>query len=307
MRAEIPVDLLNPGQVFACHGLAELAQALTGQAHCAFDWSDPETVCFALEGAGDVDPVEACLSFLLEAEVEGEAPPRSASQLGDADDDAETLVGKWGVSLRRQDGQEVYSIPQPRSLATWPALMTRGDHQIRIDHWGDGTGRDKVKFWAGSGGIPGARLLSDALQIVAEVVADPAARTEATRDPFALAAAQSSSFRFDWRRDYVPLDAGFSPNAHGAITSVGFPLVEVLAAIGLSHARPLRPDRRDKLLYRYAVVGSPGGGLLPLPVVRAALGSTGATPFPTRRFRMHLNWPGQEGQARCITHAIEEI
>ena len=111
MRAEIPVDLLNPGQVFACHGLAELTQALTGQAHCAFDWSDPETVCFALEGAGDVDPVEACLSFLLEAEVEGEAPPRSVSQLGDPDDDAETLVGKWGVSLRRQEGQEVWAHP----------------------------------------------------------------------------------------------------------------------------------------------------------------------------------------------------
>ena len=123
--------------------------------------------------------------------------------------------------------------------------------------------------------------------------------------PFSLAAEQSSSFRFDWRRDYVPIDAGFSPNAHNDITMQGYPVVEVMAAIGLTHARPLR---RDKLNYTYGLAGVFGTDLYDPIFLRAALGAQRA-PFagmPFRRFHMQLNWPGQEGQARCITNVIEE-
>jgi CRISPR-associated protein Csx14 len=120
---------------------------------------------------------------------------------------------------------------------------------------------------------------------------------------------QSSSFRFDWRRDYIPIDAGFSLNAHaGRIEAVGYPLVELLAAVGLANARPRRPNRRNKLEYVYGVVGTDSSSALwlPLPVLRAAMGST-ALPFATRRFRMQLGWPGKEGQARAITTVTEEI
>ncbi|RAZ84244.1 hypothetical protein DDV93_12530 [Cereibacter johrii] len=41
--------------------------------------------------------------------------------------------------------------------------------------------------------------------------------------PFAFSAPQSSSFRFDRRLDYMPIDAGFSPNRHDGITMVGYP------------------------------------------------------------------------------------
>jgi CRISPR-associated protein Csx14 len=47
---------------------------------------------------------------------------------------------------------------------------------------------------------------------------------------------------------------------------------------------------------------------LSLTMARAALGS--AAPLwpgmPRRRFRMTLDWPGQEGQAKCITRVDEE-
>jgi DNA-binding transcriptional LysR family regulator len=50
-------------------------------------------------------------------------------------------------------------------------------------------------------------------------------------DPFAFEAPLTGGFRFDWRRDYIALDAGFSPNDHksgsGQITMVGYPLVEI--------------------------------------------------------------------------------
>jgi CRISPR-associated protein Csx14 len=88
---------------------------------------------------------------------------------------------------------------------------------------------------------------------------------------------------------------------------VGYPLVELFAAVGLSHARPLRPERRNKLLYRYGVIGSDrkDARLLPPIFLRAALGVE-MMPFPQRRFRMNLGWPGQENQARCITTVTEE-
>jgi CRISPR-associated protein Csx14 len=118
----------------------------------------------------------------------------------------------------------------------------------------------------------------------------------------------SSSFRFDWRRDYIPIDAGFSLNMHSGMLPRGYPLVEILAAIGLSHARPRRVT---KLEYRYAVAGRSASqqdeesALLPALFVRAALGAA-ELPFPTRNFTMQLDWPGQENQARCITTVREE-
>jgi CRISPR-associated protein Csx14 len=127
-------------------------------------------------------------------------------------------------------------------------------------------------------------------------------------DPFALSAPQSSSFRLDWRRDYIPLQAGFSLNAHGDVDTLGYPIVELLAAIGLTHARPRRPGRRDKLAYEFAIIGRERAhdtAWTPLAFARAALGGT-ALPFPMRRFRMLLDWPGKEGQARSITTVIEE-
>jgi CRISPR-associated protein Csb3 len=288
-EASIPVDLFNPGQVFACLGLLEAADALCGEAEGGFDWSDPAAVRFVLRARGEESPVAVVLGFLTRAEVRAVAPPRSRND-----------TSKWEVPRDFLPEEAPFPFPDPSSPATLPVWLCHEGRCLVLDHWGDATRRDNVKFWAGAGGFPGAGLARDALDLVRDRL--PAA----TSDPFALAAPQSSSFRFDWRRDYVPLDAGFSLNEHANITPRGYPLVELLAALGLSHARPLR---LHKLEYRYAVVGrrlSRDSVHLPLLLLRAALGCA-ALPFPTRTFRMNLDWPGQEGQARCITSVSEEI
>ena len=79
--------------------------------------------------------------------------------------------------------------------------------------------------------------------------------------------------------------------------------IELMAAIGLTHARPKRGE--TKLEYRYGVIGSGGETLHPPPLLRAALGGA-RLPWPTRTFRMLLDWPGQENQARCITDVTED-
>jgi CRISPR-associated protein Csx14 len=66
----IPVDLFNPGQVFACLGFLEAADVLLGDAEGGFDWSDGGDATFTLSAAGNGNPFETVLAFLAEAEVE---------------------------------------------------------------------------------------------------------------------------------------------------------------------------------------------------------------------------------------------
>ena len=287
--AAVPVDLTNPGQVFACLGLAEAADVLLGDARGAFDWTAPEAVRFRLTAAGGNQPVARVLRFLDEAAVTSLAPPGSRNE-----------TRKWDVDTVHVPVASAFPFPDPESPAKLPARLADNDgNVIDIDYWGDATRRDNVKFWAGSGGYPGSALTRDALDLVRGRMEQHA------DDPFAVDALQSGSFRFDWRRDYVSLDAGFSPNMHEHVVMRGYPLVELLAAIGMTHARPVR---HNKLRYSYGVAGGSGSDLYGAILLRAALGSR-EPPFrgmPFRRFRMVLDWPGQEGQARCITSVIEE-
>ena len=288
-ETSIPFDLTNPGQVFACLGFIEAAEVLLGEARGGFDWRDPADVRFRLAARGGDDPAVRVLRFLDEATVTSFAPAISPHS-----------TDKWKIETEKDDSCVFpFRDSGPDVL---PARLSDGTGKdIEIDHWGDQgqARRDRVKFWAGAGGYPGAGLTRDALDLIRGRAADHA------RDPFSLSAEQSSSFRFDWRRDYVPIDAGFSPNAHGEVVMRGYPIVELLAAIGLTNARPMR---RERLEYRYGVAGLASDDLYDPIFLRAALGVEKA-PFPGMPFRlftMRLDWPGQEGQARCITDVIEE-
>ncbi len=293
-EASIPVDVLNPGQVFACLGFLEAADQLLGDAEGVFDWGDRAGAMFRLRARGAFSPIHRVLEFVDKASAEAEAPAGSLSLAG--------WTNSWGQPPTTVPPEQGYPFPDPPSPATLVCALRAGADRITIDHWGDATIRDNVKFWAGAAGYPGAALTRDALALIAGRAAANA------KDPFALSAPQSSSFRLDWRRDYIPIDAGFSLNVHGNVATVGFPIVELLAAIGLTHARPKRPEHRDKLTYLYGIAGRARLGedlWLPPSLLRLALGAT-TLPFPVRRFRMRLDWPGQEGQARSITTVTEE-
>ena len=288
--SSVPVDLLNPGQVFACLGFVEAADILLGEARGGFDWTGDGSAQFRVTAASE-DPVARVLRFIDEAKAIAWAPAGSSLD-----------TGKWGVdTVRAPEDTYEYPFAEPDTPATLSAqLWDAAGNVISIDHWGDQSGCDNMKFWAGAGGYPGAALTRDALRLV------DGSASDRSDDPFALTAEQSSSFRFDWRRDYVPIDAGFSPNDHRSeLTMQGYPVVELLAAIGLTHARPLR---HDKLRYSYGVAGIAGPVLYDPIFLRAALGARRPplSAMPFRRFSMRLAWPGQENQARCIVDVIEE-
>lgn len=287
----IPVDLRNPGQVFACLGIVEAADVCLGNATGVFDWSDECETMFRVMASGFEAPVERVLRFLEEAKIITRVPAKS--------NNLEKWKDSWGERPQEIMQGAPFPFPDPSSPATLPAMLCDGEgNEITIDYWGDATKRDNVKFWAGSGGYPGVALLRDAVGLIRGKT------SQHSSDPFALQGVQESSFRFDWRRDYIPIDAGFSPNDHGSISMVGFPVVELLAAIGVSHARP---KRSEKLEYHYGVLG--GKNPFEPAFLRAALGAE-ISPIPGkpfRRFVMYLDWPGKEGQARCITQVKEEV
>ena len=294
-EARIPVDVFNPGQVFACLGLMETAGILLGDVEGAFDWHDAAQTLFVLRAAGEEDPLQAVLDFLRQAEVLAWAPEDSSH----VEKPIKSKVAGTVIAVRETSPKTPFPSPD-NGRDRLPAILRHDGREIRVDYWSDvkaHTGRDNVKFWAGAGGYPGVALLKDALHLMQDHW------EEARTDPFNIAVAQSSSFRLDWRRDYVPLAIGFSLNQHTHVVTLGYPLVEILAAIGLSHARP---GRIDKLNYRYAIVGRDDDrSCYPPMFLRAGLGGA-PLPFPMRRFRMQLGWPGQEGQARCITNVYEE-
>ena len=292
-ESTVPVDLWNPGQVFACLGILETTDVLIGGALGAFDWNSAWKTTFRVSAAGTEPPVAQVMRFLEDARVETRAPEGSRNPDG--------WKESWGDAPESNDPRKPFPFPDPNSPATLPVVL-RDDagSEVAIDYWGDATRRDNLKFWAGSGGYPGAAIVRDAINIVRGQLRQHA------NDPFALAGAQSNSLRFDWRRDYIPSHDGFSPNRHKKnIQMVGFPLVEILAAIGVTHARP---NRKAKLEYRYGVLGYDEGLLVDPIFHRAALGAERA-PIPGRSFRrfiMRLDWPSKEGQARCITQVMEE-
>ncbi len=286
-EANIPVDLLNPGQVFACLGFLETSIILSGQSEAAFDWSERGHARFYLRSSGSNDPFVTVLHFLKNAEVKTLIPFFSSIE-----------IKKLKTPVVVQNIDSPFPYGEPEKIDKLPAILndTHGNTVI-VDHWGDTTNRDPIKFWAGAGGYPGANLLNDALKIFQQCKHIPIS------DPFSFSAPQRSSFRFDWRRDYIPINIGFSPNKHSSITMVGYPLVELLAAIGLTNARPFTVSR---LNYRYAIIGRDSfHDYYDAMFLRAGLGGE-KLPFPMRTFQMRLGWPGKEDHARCILETYEE-
>ena len=125
-EASIQVDLLNPGQVFACLGFLEAAETLLGNAHVGFDWSDEANIRFRLSAGGNDNPVETVLAFLAESSVGSVAPAGT-----------ELTTDSWDVATSRLAADSPFPFPLPDSPATLPAVFYGAQTdgvQITVDH-----------------------------------------------------------------------------------------------------------------------------------------------------------------------------
>ena len=304
-KASIPVDLFNPGQVFACLGFLEAADLVCGDAEGWFDWRDEAEVRFRLRAAGDDNPFEAVLEFLATAEAIAVAPegwrPKKRTKTPEE-------KGELQGVLHPQKRAEVFPAPAPDTSSAMPIQIANSKVRIILGHWTDGSGRNQFKLYAGN---------RSALDIATAMISGTSAKpkkgqnvgvlktrgiTQLWRErkedligrPLEITTSMSGSFNFDPRGAWTTIDAGYSPNTQKHQVEAS-PVVELLAAWGLEHARP---DEFDIRKVRYAAWGL----ALPPMLARVALVG-GIAVVPMKRFRFELR---RAGRNKVITFAEQE-
>lgn len=267
-EASFPVDLTNPGQVFACLGLMEATEVLLGEAEGGFDWQNDAEPHFTLRAADISNPVETVLDFLATAEPQAFDPPGN-----------------------KFEAIEAVTFPSPTpDKNTLPILLGGGNWpQIVLSHWADGSSRNPFKLY--SGNRSALKIACDMLKRIKELW--DASQGELVHRPFHTLAPMGGSFNFDPRGTWSAIDAGYSPNEHDHQVEAS-PLVELLAAWGLEHARPREEDGRQ---VRYAVWGT----MLPVMLARPAMAGT-LPSIPARHFRFRL---GHSGKNSIVAFAEE--
>lgn len=304
-QANIPVDLFNPGQVFACLGFLEAADVLIGCARGGFDWRDESDVRFVLRADGEQNPVETVLRFLAEAKLSRwgpigyREPPRKPKKgrkgkTEDAEPDEDEPEADSGAPVIR----DYFPAAVGDRMALPICLSDDRGRRAEIGHWAetDACGRNNFKLYAGNRSAAGiaADMLGGRLNQKGIAQLWTEAGNELTARPFDPPTPMGGSFNFDARAAWTAIDAGYSPNDQGHEVA-GSPVVHVLAAWGLEHARPDEYARRK---VRYAAWGIE----LPPMLARAAL--PGLLPFVlSRRFRFDLDLAGKN---KVVTFATQE-
>jgi CRISPR-associated protein Csx14 len=254
-EASIPVDLYNPGQVFACLGFMEAADVLLGDAEGGFDWSDNTNVRFALRAKGERSPLEAVLEFLGTATVEIIRP--------------QDVKGPWPASAIESG---IFPAPlrellksDKKSYSTngLPISITDSNSRISVSNWLEGDGRSALKLFAGN--QVGAQLMTNALNGDEKKAGTVGIRQLAVpaSDPLGQLGPVGGRFGYDSRGAWDAIRVGTSLDAQGILLFIS-PVVEALAAIGLENARP-------EFLSTYKIRYAAWGHGLPLSLARLAL------------------------------------
>ena len=308
-QASIPVDMFNPGQVFASLGFLEAASVLGSSAMGGFDWSDDANARFVLNSEGDRNPFEVVLEFLASAEMRRIAPsgyedPPSKKTRKREDPEEGDAVAKLE-----------YSNCFPAREADRMALPIRLIHNRRcldITHWSDGSSRDDFKLYAGNrsaASIARAMLIGTEKKSHKKHTAGEL-RTKGihtlwqenpqnlAESPFDVLTPIGGSFNFDPRGAWTALEAGYSPNdqKHAVAAS---PVVELLAAFGLEHTRPVLHEEKGVVRVRYSTWSEQVSATLARPLLTGALFGV-----PLRNF---VFTRAASGKNKIVTSAEEEI
>ena len=316
----IPVDLFNPGQVFACLGFLEAADVLCGEAQgCFNDWDNNNVARFRLSTGGDENPFEAVLEFLAEeAEIRRVAPrdyvdpplKKKKSALSETNDEDDAVSETEAANP--PELTETFMARKADKM-TLPIRFGGGNHPvIELGHWADGSGRETFKLYSGNRsadkiardmlngvrkptkkqkqeGQPGPLQTKGIKQLFDED------RNGLINAPFRVTP-MGGSFKFDPRGAWTAIDAGYSPDMQEHVVTAS-PVVEFLAAWGLQDARPLMSGNKGREV-RYAVWQE----MLPPMLARAAfIGAIPGLTIKCFRFTLALS-----GKNKIVTFAKQE-
>ena len=294
-ESSIPVDLFNPGQVFACLGFLEAADVLCGDAEGGFDWSDEAEVRFCLRAEGDANPFEMVLKFLADAEIVTVCPAGIEGPWPANAEQNQEFPGPR-AALKTSDGKSL-------TASALPVRLQRGNDFVQVSHWMKGDGRQPFKLFAGP--QVGAQLVSNML------CGDPKKKAskgfkdifrefdgKAFQNPYSEVCAVGGRFGFDARGGWDALRIGTSLDEQGILLKVA-PHVELLAAVGLENARPAS-------LSTYEIRYAAWRDILPVALCRVALAAP-HTFLPRGRFRFfHAHLGDDKQYKKCFFAELEE-
>lgn len=294
-EASIPVDLFNPGQVFACLGFLEAADALLGEAEGRFDWSESQSPRFWIRCPRDENPFEAVL-WKFENSKLSEIFPK-----GWPDD----KVQKQSV-FPSPLSEHVDDKGKPGTTKL-PGFLEVEDQKFFLESWTDNSSRPDFKLY--SGNRSGCSIANDMLfgkrakpkkgQTLGDIVNQGLKQIVRSdweglrRDPLNVTVSMAGSFNMDPRGAWNSIDAGYSPNQHGDDVAAS-PIVEFFACLSLEHFRPVPKDRG---IYEYAAWQT-----YQPPALARVTCSGVKTPFTTRHFNFAL---ALSGKNKLITFASE--
>lgn len=149
-QASIPVDLFNPGQVFACVGFLEAAAVLLGDARGGFEWSHASD-CFRLDTRGEENPVSVVLEFLMTAEVKWKSHRHDFKE-------------RDGGDTEVVEGIASSSDPKPADLpGVFRGCRDGAQYEIAFGFWADGSSRFATTFKKSTNGASAYIRLKNAL------------------------------------------------------------------------------------------------------------------------------------------------
>ena len=338
-EASIPVDLFNPGQVFACLGFLEAAEILLGDAEGGFDWSDEANVRFMLRAAGEQNPFESALEFLAGAEPTRwgpigyvDPPPKKKKGKGEdegdegdaaeeeaddeADDDPESGLNSSALSSSTAPSFDLSETFDARigDKMSLPIRFGGGNRPVvELGHWADGSSRKSFKLYAGNrsahsiarGMLLGVRAKASKTQRAEGIPGD--LKFKGLRQLWDEQRAALVNAPLD---TLTPMGGSFNFDPRGAWTAIdaGYSpnkqkhQVNASPVVEFMAAWGLehaRPDEFETRQVRYSVWGV----LLPPLLARAAL--IGAFPsLLSRRFLFDLDLSGKN---KVVTFATEEL
>lgn len=304
-EASIPVDPFNPGQVFACLGFLEASEVLCGDAGGWFDWRDPTNARFHVRAKSIANPIEDVLSYLAGAQLQVVRPMTGVmTDVSVSEEDSGSDEGsedRQGIEESGNPSSTLSSEVFPAKagdVTTFPVrLWMEGRPCIELNHWIDGSSRERFKLYSGnrsafgiaSAMLRGTNKTKGVMQLWRED------QKGLVKDPFNKLTPLGGSFNFDPRGAWTAMDLGYSPNTL-RYSVESSPIVEILASWGLQNARPVIYGVRQ---VRYAVWGVP----LHPEIARIAL-SGYLTSIPLRSFHFDL---ALSGKNKVVTFSEEEF
>jgi len=294
-EARIPVDILNPGQVFACLGLMEILEILEGHAEGKFDISEN---IFVIRTPDNNHPIESVLEYLLNCEFRM-AAPRGWKPWEHIKNKTKARKSRDTISKAEKIERIMCKNEDLNDTGTnLPICITYAEKDAFIIYqWCNAAMQQGLKLYSGNrsafdivknmlyGKGRGANAIKGIYHLYKEK------REEMIENPLNTMTEIGGSFNFDPRSTWDAINIGYSIDKQKQ-KILSSPLVEVLSLYCLQYTLP-------KIIKSDIFYGV-WGAFLPTSLCRVALGGNRYFCDKVLMFRL-----GTSGKNKIVTYAKE--